>query len=220
MKIKYLIKHSLLFKIYLFYFYLKTNFLTKKKTYSQFGEDLIIKNFFKSYKGRYVDVGCFHPIKYNNTFLLSQNGWSGINIDLNKMSIDLFNASRKKDINIQACLSDTEKESFIYFDSEFSALNSLYKDNFKKFNLKKIKKKKIKTQIFSNVVRENFDFLNIDCEGNDLKILKTIDFNFYTPKLICVEVNNKNKKLIYEYLEFYGYKILTIKSLSHIFYRT
>lgn len=219
MKKKFLIKYKFLFKLYLFYFYFKINFLTKKKTYSQFGEDLIIKNFFKSYIGRYVDVGCFHPIKYNNTFLLYQNGWSGINIDLNKMSIDLFNASRKKDINIQACLSNVEKETFIYFDSKFSALNSLYKDNFKKFNLKKIKQIKVKTQIFSNIVKENFDFLNIDCEGNDLKILKTIDLNVYTPKLICVEVNNQNKKLIYEYLAFYGYKILTIKSLSHIFYR-
>ena len=220
MKKKYLIKYSFLFKLYLFYFYFKINFLTKKNTYSQFGEDLIILNFFKSFKGRYVDVGCFHPIKYNNTFLLYQNGWSGINIDLNKTSIDLFNASRKKDTNIQACLSDVEKDSFIYFDSEFSALNSINEDNFKNFNLKKIKKIKVKTQIFSNLVKEKFDFLNIDCEGNDLKILKTIDFNVYTPKLICVEVSHSNKSSIYEYLGFYGYKILTIKSLSHIFFRS
>ena len=140
MKKKYLIKFSFLFKLYLFYFYFKINFLTKKHSYSQFGEDLIIINFFKSYKGRYVDVGCFHPIKYNNTFLLYQNGWSGINIDLNKTSIDLFNASRKRDTNIQACLSDVEKDNFIYFDSEFSALNSINEDNFKNFNLKKLKK--------------------------------------------------------------------------------
>ena len=206
MKKKYLIKYSFLFKLYLFYFYFKINFLTKKNTYSQFGEDLIILNFFKSFKGRYVDVGCFHPIKYNNTFLLYQNGWSGINIDLNKTSIDLFNASRKKDTNIQACLSDVEKDSFIYFDSEFSALNSINEDNFKNFNLKKIKKIKVKTQIFSNLVKEKFDFLNIDCEGNDLKILKTIDFNVYTPKLICVEVVIVTKVQYMNIWDFMGTK--------------
>ena len=44
-----------------------------KNFYSQFGEDRIIVNEIikPSYKnGFYVDVGCFHPKKYSNTYLL------------------------------------------------------------------------------------------------------------------------------------------------------
>ena len=48
----------------------------------------------------------------------------------------------------------------------------MYPENLKKFDLKNYKKFKIKTKIFSQIVKCNFDFLNIDCEGNDLKILK------------------------------------------------
>ena len=53
--------------------YLKNNYLfTKKKSFSAFGEDIEIKKHFKiNFKGFYVDVGCYHPIKANNTLLVN-----------------------------------------------------------------------------------------------------------------------------------------------------
>jgi len=215
---KYLIKYKTIFKLYLYYFSLKYKFLNKK-SYSQFGEDLVIDKFFKCFIGKYVDIGCYHPIKYNNTALLHKKGWSGYNIDLNSITIDLFNVSRKKDTNICACLSDTKKEVVVYLDNHFSALNSVNLENSKNFKFKDVKKIKFKAQLFSELVKENFDFLNIDCEGNDYKILKTIDLKRYTPKLICIEVSKKNKIYIYNYLYENSYKLLEERSLSHIFKR-
>ena len=212
---KLLIKYKFLLKIYLYYYYFKFNFFSKK-TYSQFGEDEIIIKYFKNFIGKYVDIGCYHPIKYSNTALLYKKGWTGINIDLNKTTIDLFNFTRLRDKNIFACLSDREKIVDMYIDNEFSALNSIYKNNIKNHKIKKYQKIKINTKVFSNVVKEKFDFLNIDCEGNDYNILKTIDLKKFNPKIICIEVSEK-KKLIYKYLNANHYKLLTIRSLSHIF---
>ena len=73
------------------------------------------------------------------------------------------------------------------------------------------------SKTFPDIVKDNFDFLNIDCEGNDFKILKTIDLKKYTPKIINIEVSLNNKKDIYDYMRLNGYKILDVKSLSHIF---
>ena len=216
MKKKLLIKYKFLLKIYLYYYYFKFTFFSKK-TYSQFGEDTIIIKYFKNFIGKYVDIGCYHPIKYSNTALLYKKGWTGINIDLNKTTIDLFNFTRLRDKNIFACLSDREKIVDMYIDNEFSALNSIYKNNIKNHKIKKYQKIKINTKVFSNVVKEKFDFLNIDCEGNDYNILKTIDLKKYNPQIICIEVSEKNKKLIYKYLNANHYKLLTIRSLSHIF---
>ena len=216
MKKKYLIKSKILFKLYLIYYGFKYKFFTKKKSFSQFGEDLVINSFFKNYVGRYVDIGCYHPIKYSNTALLHKKGWKGVNIDLNQISIDLFNVCRKNDTNIMACLSDKVEEVSIYLDSEFSALNSVNIENSKNFKFKVIKKK-IKTKVFSEIIKDNFDFLDIDCEGNDFKILKTIDLKKYTPKMINIEVSLGNKENIYNYMYQNGYKILETKSLSHIF---
>ena len=80
-----------------------------------------------------------------------------------------------------------------------------------------MKKKRVKTTLFNKLVKNNFDFLNIDCEGNDLKILKTIDLKKFTPEIINIEVSKNNEKKIYEYLNFNGYSIYKVKSLSHIF---
>ena len=77
-------------KIYLYYNIYIRNFKFFFNT-SQFGEDKkIIKLFEKNKKGTYVDVGCFHPTRQNNTYLMYKLGWSGVNIDLNPLTIELF----------------------------------------------------------------------------------------------------------------------------------
>ena len=87
-----------------------------------------------------------------------------------------------------------------------------------KFGIKDFKKIKVKTKIFSNLVKDNFDFLNIDCEGNDYKILKSINLIKYNPKLICIEVNSaEDKKSIFDYLNTYKYELIEVKDLSYIF---
>ena len=115
---------------------------------------------------------------------------------------------QKKDLNITACLSDKREEVTVYFDNYFSALNSVNPENYKNFKFKNIKKINVKAQLFSELIKENFDFLNIDCEGNDYKILKTIDLKKYTPKLINIEVSQENKLDIYNYLYENNYKLL------------
>ena len=72
-----------------------------KKSYSISSVDLIIDRIFRDIsKGIYIDVGCNHPIKYNNTYLLHKRGWTGINIDLDQTCINEFNTMRRKDHNI------------------------------------------------------------------------------------------------------------------------
>ena len=73
----------------------KRKIKSEKKSYSFGGCDLIIDYIFKSKnKGFYIDVGCQHPISNNNTYLLYKKGWSGINIDLDKKNINLFDLER------------------------------------------------------------------------------------------------------------------------------
>ena len=78
-----------------------------KTSYSISGVDLIIDRMFsKMKKGIYIDLGCNHPIKHNNTYLLHKRGWEGINIDADKKSIKEFQNLRKKDHNINALISN------------------------------------------------------------------------------------------------------------------
>ena len=76
---------------------------------------IFIKKFFKNKTvGTYVDIGCHHPFKLNNTYLLYKKGWSGLNIDLMKINIDLFNIWRPRDKNICSAISNKNKISSVY----------------------------------------------------------------------------------------------------------
>ena len=76
-------KTGIFYKPYLYFnLYFKNRALKKRKTYSQHREDLFIDDYFKDKEnGFYLDIGCYHPIKYSNTALLFNRGWKGINID-------------------------------------------------------------------------------------------------------------------------------------------
>ena len=116
--LNYALNNRNFYKIYLYYnLYVRNLKYYFKRSYSQFDEDLFLKKYFENKKkGFFVDIGCHHPFKGNNTFLLYKLGWSGINIDLNKISIDLFNIARPRDINICTALSDFEGIRFGFDD--------------------------------------------------------------------------------------------------------
>ena len=44
-----------------------------------------------------------------------KRGWRGINIDLNSLSIDLFNYHRPDDINLNTGISNNEIKKSIFF---------------------------------------------------------------------------------------------------------
>tara|TARA_B100000886_G_scaffold174407_1_gene119382 strand:- start:110 stop:721 length:612 start_codon:yes stop_codon:yes gene_type:complete len=200
------------------------------------GEDLVVNNFFKNKtNGNYVDVGCYHPIDGNNTYLLFKNGWEGVNIDLNKISIDLFNRARKKDENFRVAVSNRSKKIKFYYRKKINMLNTINK----KFANNSFKKgysiDYIQARTLSSILKESklknkkIDFLNIDIEGNEINALKTLDFKIYRPKLICVEIHNftsnRLKKgnfkdnSIYKFLKQKGYKHIWKNEFSFIFKR-
>tara|TARA_B100001093_G_scaffold485127_1_gene519169 strand:+ start:757 stop:1125 length:369 start_codon:yes stop_codon:yes gene_type:complete len=109
-------KFNIFKKFYLFYNIYIRNYKFLFSGRSQLGEEKKLLTYFKpTYNGRYVDLGCFHPTRDNNTFDFYKRGWRGINIDLNPLTIDLFNFMRPKDINVCAAISDsTKKKKFIF----------------------------------------------------------------------------------------------------------
>ena len=171
----------------------------RRSQYSQWGEDLFINEFFKDkIDGIYLDIGCFHPVMYSNTCLLYRKGWRGINIDINPTSIDLFNILRPKDINLCTTISETKEIFEVYYDDPFSPVNTLDKQFYDKLENKsnkdtkklRVESKSMKEILDISKIDENIDFINLDVEGMDYKILRNIDLNQLKPKLISVETHN------------------------------
>jgi hypothetical protein len=210
------------------------NFLKKiyyerysKKSYSISNVDLIIDRLFsKIEKGVYLDVGCNHPIKFNNTYLLHKKGWNGINIDLDKDSIDQFNKLRKKDTNIKALVTTfDEEEKDLYFYHNRSAINTISKSLADKRKKKHKEIRKVKGLSLNSIIENSkykdskINLLSIDIENYEYEALKDFNFEKYNIDVIVTEITDTtiNDLEIYnQSLEFILksnlYKLLTKKN--------
>ena len=228
------IKYKIFYKIYLYYnLYIRNFKYISQKSYSQFNDDIFVKKFFKNQLvGTYVDIGCHHPFKLNNTYLLYKKGWHGLNIDLMKINIDLFSIWRPRDKNICSAVSNKNKISSVYIpnnnilSTEISIQKS-YANTIKRHHKNSFIKKKILISTFENIIKnykvdlEKFDFLKIDIEGEDYKVLKNINLKKYKPTLICIEdgiEKKENINKISKYLKSIKYKLI-FKSPINLFYQ-
>jgi hypothetical protein len=157
------------------------------------GEAWFANNYIWPYKkkGFYVDIGCYHPVKFSQTFKLYKFGWTGINIDISRESIDLFNLYRPKDKNLNLGISLKSGLEDGYFNKNISTTNFIDSDysnyiNKKKYIIRKIKTKTI-NQIFEEHNISEVDFLKIDCEGMDLSIIKSFNFDKYKVSFLSIE---------------------------------
>ena len=221
----------------IYYSFIRPKIFFSKKSYSIFGEDKFTNNYFKKKKnGFYVDVGCYHPLHGNNTQLLYKKGWNGINLDINFYSVELFNFLRKKDINIHSGISKKRDKLTMYYRKEINMLNTLDKKIAKIHFRNGFKKRDVRVNTLNFFISkyykklEKIDFLNIDVEGAELNVLKSLNFKLYKPQLVCIEIHNSKNMYdtnynylksneIYKYLVKKRYKVVWKKKYSFIFER-
>ena len=192
------------------------------KSYSQEGEDMILRRLFENKQiGFYVDVGAHHPMRFSNTYFFYKKGWNGINIDAMPDSMKPFNVIRPRDINIEKPVSD-KKQVLTYYAFNEPALNGFSKklseerDGKGKYFIKFTKDIEMATleEILDNNLPKNqeIDFLSIDVEGLDFIVLKSNNFDKYKPKVILIEIlgsslSDIEKNEISKYLKQFNYSI-------------
>jgi len=168
-----------------------------EKSYSQCGEDLIIKYVFnlrKVYNPSYLDIGANNPFHLSNTALFYNAKNIGVNIEANPNLINAFKTQRPTDINLNIGigLSKEELDFYVMEDHTLSSFSRAEADSMVAYG--HILSKIIKVQLIpiEDIFLKYFpneapDLLSIDVEGLDLEILKSIDYKKYSPKIICVE---------------------------------
>ena len=211
--------------------FLKEKVFINRKSYDGYEVDLTIAKYFKDKNnGFYVDVGAYHPTKINNTYLLYKRNWRGINIDISDFSIDLFNFWRPKDLNLCRAITNKNGIAKKYYQKDFSFLSTISKKQAKNHFQGKIKEKKIKCSTLTNLLentkykKRKIDFLNVDVEGHDLKVLKSLNFKIYRPKYIFIEdtdvyykkINIKKTK-IYKFLKKLKYKHVLSNNFNQLY---
>lgn len=199
--------------------------------YSQFEQDKwLYNNIFKNKKdGYFVDIGAHDGIHCSNTLLFEKLGWRGVCFEPSPSRFLQLNNNRSCK-NINAVISQFEENmvDFCEIDGYCEMLSGIV-NNYDEEHKRRIineehvgggstrKNIKVKNYKFNNIIKDtHIDILDIDTEGGEIHILKTIDFNKYDIKIILVECNYNSIELK-EFLDSKGYKEVASLGCDKIF---
>ena len=213
---------------------LLTNFI--RVHYSQFGEDIALRELFgRRRTGFYVDVGCYHPRKFSNTYALHRRGWHGINVDMEEDKIRLFRLARPRDANVVAAVSDVARTVRMY-RSRSHGLQTTIDETLARRELghgaprQGCEVVEIATRTLEEIVAtspfagERLDLVSIDAEGHDLQVLRSLDIDARRPEVIVVEDHARDIETIlagelYDLLASRGYRLHAWTAPSLVFQR-
>jgi hypothetical protein len=198
----------------------------QNNSYSQNGEDLILSRLLEDHPvGRYIDVGAHHPFRFSNTAKLNLEGWSGLNVDSNPVSIKDFETFRKFDDNMCIALGKTE-EFHSYFQFEESALNTFVHERalqLKDLGIHPISVDPIKFVKAKNFLELRFTndtyLFTLDVEGLDLEIIGDLDYKYFKPCFVIFEFEMQSLQDIFDliskvdFLKHYRAKSVAFNSI-------
>jgi len=216
---------------------LKPDFMFSKRTYSQYGEDLIIEQALNrlnisSSNCYYLDIGSNHPYYLSNTYYFYKKGSRGVCIEPDISLVPNFRKKRKEDKCISAGVS-IDRSSF----SDFYLMTANVLNTFSYIEAEKISAMgtyKIKdsrrvqmvsiNEIFHKHLEKPVDFVSLDVEGLDLNILETLDFNRFRPPIFCIEtlaysensIQEKNSEVM-EFMKAKNYIVFADTYVNTIF---
>lgn len=194
------------------------NLLVRSDTqsYSQCGEDILLARIFAEVgNGFYVDVGCNHPEKISNTYLLYQRGWSGICVDPHEVFAPLYREFRPRDVFLPMAVSATKTSLDIFYGAELGLSSA--KQQHHLVNKVTVPARKLRDILDERDVARDFELLSVDVEGFEIDVLESLDFSVYRPRIIVAEYNGGSVNLeLLPFLVGKGYQIIAVTEYNFV----
>jgi FkbM family methyltransferase len=188
-------------------------------TTSQAGQDYWIygEAFNEKKDGYFLDIGAYDGIIFSNTYLLeSKYNWSGICIEANP---SVFNTliKNRRGVCLNVCLDKSEGEVPFVLRSTAGGIVDQDVDNKEPGTNKVIR---LKTVSLNSVLEDQhapniIDYLSIDVEGAEERILSGFDFHKYTFRCITIERPTRPLKNLFKE---HGYVLVKEISVLDCFY--
>lgn len=200
-------------------------------TFAQFAEDVLVIRALESVgiteSGYYVDVGAYHPLMFSNTVRLHWLGWKGINIDARADHVATFIQERPDDINLHFAVTEHSGfvDFFCYDSGTTGRLAGPSGEDSKSILGEELRSTiSVPTEPLASLLRKHapedrvFGLLSIDCEGADLEVLRSNDWDHFKPWVVAIEDHAKEESSeIDDFLKARGYYLWALAHVTKIF---
>lgn len=177
---------------------------------SQTGEDMILEHIFQMLniapdKRSYLDLGANHAKLYSNTYYLYQKGSRGVLVEANPALIGELKFHRSEDVILNKCVSATSGQTVDFYILSGDGLSTPDKKQADEAiglnpTIHIERTVEVDTITPNEILDKYFDgapvFINVDIEGEDLKILESIDFEKHRPLVVSVEMIPYRPRLV------------------------
>jgi len=166
--------------------------------------------------GYFVEFGAASGVELSNSWLLEKKmGWRGILAEPNPVFWDSLKANRTCDVSTK-CVFDRSGEQLEFLAShmpELSRIASLpAEDSHERRRLKRPQVITVETISLNDLLIERgapavIDYLSLDTEGSELRILEAFDFDRWDVRAITVEHNfTPLREALHDFLSERGYR--------------
>ena len=186
---------------------------TEKKLYSQFDEELVIRDFFQDRRGGFfLDVGASQPIDHSTTYYLEKHlGWSGIAIDALVQYGMSWKMTRPRSEYLVYLVTDHSgaQETFYHAEKD-TPLSSVHKDRVVDGRTLEASAVQVESTTLDKVLDdrgiEKIDFLSMDIEESEPPALAGFDIERFRPELVCIEASPSIREQLLAYFDAHGYE--------------
>jgi len=164
--------------------------------FSQNQEELYISKYFKDHVGIFLDLGAYDGIKLSNTYNLVLKAWKGVCVEASPKVFTMLQSNLKNYNNIEllcACVSVDDHKIIDWYDNSEATATYVMSNVEKWKNETPFTQIKLSTTSVDKILDSfnyDYDFINIDVEGNSVEIFKHIYNRISNVKMICVEHDN------------------------------
>jgi hypothetical protein len=165
-----------------------------KGSYSQFGEDAILASIFdrEHSRGLYLDLGCYHPIIWSNTFHFYTRGWKGMSVDASQRHTALWQRYRPRDQHLCRPILPSPKHRLVAFIENTGHPATSHCQVTSADGLDQHSPLSQPPLFITEFAQwwsfdEPPDLVSIDLEGLDVEICLNFPFEKFTPKALVFE---------------------------------
>lgn len=184
--------------------------------YSQYEEEKYIGEVFGDFVGRFLDIGAYDGKTFSNTYRLVELGWGGVCVEPSISILSNLKALHKGNdkIEILEYAIGSESKKVLFHDSLGDAVSSCNRQHMEKWKSGGSKFQEIKVNCLSvnslfEKVGYDFDFINIDVEGDSVELFLRLPFDMLIRvECYCVEYDNELKRVL-NIAEEIGFNVLS-----------
>jgi FkbM family methyltransferase len=184
-----------------------------KSLYSQYDEELIIRDFFRDrHGGTFLDVGAAHYKTNSTTFYLEHHlGWRGVAVDANADYGPDYATYRPNTRFYSYLVTDHSgtMDPFYLLKTKFlmSTPSKDWAEQFGHHDYETVLKPTITlNDLLAKAAISRIDFVSMDIETGEPAALAGFDIDRFRPALLCIEVTEGVRARVATYFASHGYK--------------